>query len=339
MHEINLTQFNLRTDLIIDDINLDNYSKIIRKNITEKVFVEEINIESDEEEIKYQKSKGIYKTITFDDITDKDNLKLVQNTFKDEIVDMLSKNNIKEEDSVLIIGLGNIKLSPDALGPKSINNILVTRHLFSLGKVEKGYRSVCTLTPGVTGETGIETKDKILSIINTIKPNFIIIIDSLATKSIDRLNKTIQITNSGIIPGSGVDNSRKELNQKTLGIPVIAIGVPTIIDSSVIVADTITYMLKKFSYEKNNINNKKDKLKTKIDYRNFNKELSLDDKKLVLGIVGTLDQYQLMNLVIEVLNPIEYNYMVTPKEIDLIIDKLSLIIGNGLNQALHSNST
>lgn len=333
MHEINLDKFSLRTDLAIDNYNEENEDFYTKKNINNNISVEEINIEK--ENNIYGKMPGIYKTINFKDITDKDNFKELLKVFSDEMKDMLKINKIKEEDKVLIIGLGNIESTPDALGPKTLKNILVTRHLFSLGSVEEGYRNVSILEPGVTGTTGIETKDTVLSIINTIKPDFIIVIDALATSSIERLNKTIQITNSGITPGSGVNNSRISISKETVKVPVIVIGIPTIIDSSVIVTNTIKYMIKKFSYDKDNINNKSNKLKYKIDYKDYKNDLSKKDKEYLLGIVGTLNEDELMRLVVEVLNPIDYNYMVTPKEIDFLIEKMSLLLGKGLNIALN----
>ncbi|MBP3840631.1 MAG: GPR endopeptidase [Bacilli bacterium] len=333
MHEINLTNFSLRTDLLIDDYkDIDSKDYNIKK-INKDIYVEDINIK--EENNIYKKKKGLYKTITFKDITDKDNFNLVLKTFIEELKDMIKLNDIKEEDKCLIVGLGNIESTPDALGPKTLKNILVTRHLFQLGEVEEGYRNVSILEPGVTGTTGIETKDIVLAIIKETNPNFLIIIDALATSSIDRLNKTIQITNSGITPGSGVNNSRISISKETLGIPVIVIGIPTIIDSSVIVTNTIKYMIEKFSYDKENINNKKNKLKYKIDYRDYKKELTKEDKKYLLGIIGTLSEEELMKLVVEVLNPIDYNYMVTPKEIDFLIDKMSLLLGKGINYSLN----
>ena len=333
MHEINLSNFSLRTDLIIDnfkDIDNEYYKK---KIVSKDIYVENIDIKDDNN--IYNKKKGLYKTITFKDITDKDNFNLVLNTFIDEFKEMLKQNNIKENDKVLIIGLGNVNSTPDSLGPKVLDNILVTRHLFLLGDVEEGYRNVSILCPGVTGTTGIETKDTITAIVNTTNPDFIIVIDALATSSIERLNKTIQITNSGITPGSGVNNSRLSISEDTINKKVIVIGVPTIIDSSVIVTNTIKYMLKKFSYDKNNINNKKDKLKYKIDYKDYEKDLTEEDKEYLLGIVGTLTDEELMKLVIEVLNPIDYNFMVTPKEIDFLIEKMALLIGKGLNKSLN----
>jgi len=333
MHEINLSNFSLRTDLLIDDYKDTKSKEYNKKSINKDIYVETINIK-DENNI-YKKKKGLYKTITFKDITDKDNFNLVLNTFIEELKDMIKLNNIEEKDKCLIVGLGNIESTPDALGPKTLKNILVTRHLFELGEVEEGYRNVSILEPGVTGTTGIETKDIVLSITKEIKPDFLIIIDALATSSIDRLNKTIQITNSGIVPGSGVNNSRISISKETLGIPVIVIGIPTIIDSSVIVTNTIKYMIEKFSYDKENINNKKDKLKCKIDYRNYKEELTKEDKEYLLGIIGTLSEEELMKLVVEVLNPIDYNYMVTPKEIDFLIEKMSLLLGKGINYSLN----
>ena len=172
--------------------------------------------------------------------------------------------------------------------------------------------------------------------VEEIKPDFIIAIDSLCAIDISRLNKTIQITTSGITPGSGIGNDRCELSFETLNTKVIAIGVPTVVDSVVIVADTIKYILKKISYLKNN-NNKLDKLKpiNKINYLNTNKELDNNEKKEVLGYIGLLNNTELKSLIWEVLSPIEANMIVTTKEIDFIIDKLSKLICEGINKVIH----
>jgi len=177
-------------------------------------------------------------------------------------------------------------------------------------------------------------------VVNEIKPNFIIAIDSLCAKNIERLNKTIQITSSGITPGSGIGNDREELSFETLKIPVIAIGVPTVVDSTVIVSDTINYLIKKISYMKENINNNHDKLKpiNKINYlknKDNVKELSLDEKKELLGYIGLLEENDLRNLIWEVLTPVDANMIVTTKEIDFIIEKLGKLISQSINQTLH----
>ena len=167
----------------------------------------------------------------------------------------------------------------------------------------------------------------------------LIVIDALAASSLHRLNKTIQITNTGIHPGSGVGNNRKELSYKTLNIPVIAIGVPTVVDATTIVTDTFKYMEQQFSYKINNQNNKKNKLipEKYQDYRNENNSLSINDKKEILGEIGILSEEEFKQLIYEVLSPINYNLMVTPTEIDFIIEKLGLLIGNGINKTLHKD--
>ena len=144
-----------------------------------------------------------------------------------------------------------MNVTPDALGPIVVENVLVTRHLFQLQpeSVEEGFRPVSAIRPGVMGITGIETSDVIYGIIEKTNPDFVIAIDALAARSIERVNSTIQISDTGIHPGSGVGNKRKELSKATLGIPVIAIGVPTVVDAVSITSDTIDFILKHFGRE------------------------------------------------------------------------------------------
>ena len=237
------------------------------------------------------------------------------------------------------VGLGNASSTPDALGPKTLDHVLVTRHLFLLGDVEEGYRNVASFKPSVTGVTGIETKDLIEGIKEKIKPDILIVIDALASSSIERLNKTIQITSAGISPGSGVGNNRLEISQDTLHIPVIAIGVPTVVDGATIVENTLQLLLKKISYGLENKENEKLKLVpiTNQNYLNHTKELSKEQKEDLLGMVGLLDEQELKSLILEVLLPVNYNMMVTPKEIDYLIEKLSLLLGNMINKSLHEH--
>src|SRR5690606_24156142 len=139
--------------------------------------------------------------------------------FAKEFNAFMKKLNLKENSSCLVVGLGNWNVTPDALGPMVCENLLVTRHLFELHPetVEDGYRSVAALAPGVMGLTGIETSDIIFSVVKKIKPDFVIVIDALASRAISRVNATIQISDTGIHPGSGVGNKRKELSKETLG--------------------------------------------------------------------------------------------------------------------------
>ena len=146
------------------------------------------------------------------------------------------------------------------------------------------------------------------------------------------------MTDTGIHPGSGIGNSRKEISYETLNIPCIAIGVPTVVDAITIVSDTINYMHKHYTYSKLNINNPINKLMAYSP--NYLKEkitLNKKDKEALLGIVGTLEDNEIKQLLFEVLTPIGFNLMVTPKEVDFLIEKLSLIIGNGINKSLHYN--
>lgn len=333
MHTIDLSKKDIRTDLVIDEI--ENYnSKVIKEEKSAKL--EEVKIDKNN---KTTKKEGLYETITFQDITDKDNFKAVENLGIQGLKRLLEEYNIKKEDSVLVIGLGNASSTPDALGPKTIEQVLVTRHLFSMGEVEEGYRNVSCLTPSVTGKTGIETKDVIDGIKEKVNPNLIIVIDALASNSLDRLNKTIQMTSSGIAPGSGVGNNRLEISKNTLNIPVIAIGVPTVVDATTIVKDTLQLLLKQISYLLNNKDQEKLKL-IPIQNRNYQdetKELSQEQKEDVLGMVGLLTEEELKSLLLEVLLPVNQNMIVTPKEIDYLIEKLGLLLGNIINKSLHEH--
>lgn len=339
-HEIDLSKYSVRTDLLIESIGLNNIDGLVKaKRSYENVDVDEI-IVSKELEKHCNKKKGRYITISFDDVTDSLNEKKVIKALESELKLFLGHMNILDSDKCLIIGLGNANSTPDSLGPKVVDSVIVTKHLFDLDGVEvlDGYRNVSCIKPSVLALTGIETKDIISGVISKSKPDFVIIIDALASSSISRVNKTIQITDAGIFPGSGVGNSRGELSSKTLGVPVIAIGVPTVVDAVTIVSDTINYIIKKFSYSKKNINRNKLKPVTSINYLKDNVEdLNNDDRKKLLGEIGILSDDEIKQLIFEVLTPIGYNMMVTPKEVDFVIDKLSNVLATSINNVLHSN--
>ena len=340
MHTIDLKNNSLRTDLIIDEISRNQESKIETKKILEKenTVLEEIKIDKELEK-KLKKKPGIYRTVTFKDVTDKNNFKEVEKAVITALKNTYDDVNLTKDGRVLVIGLGNEESTPDSLGPKSINHVLVTRHLFLLGEVEEGYRSVASFKPSVTGVTGIETKNLIEGITEKIKPDLLIVIDALASNSINRLNKTIQITTSGISPGSGIGNNRVEISKETMNIPVIALGVPTVVEATTIVQDTLQLLLKQISYKMENQQNMKLKLipNESEDYQKHEEKLSDDQKEDVLGMVGLLNEQELKKLLLEVLIPVNYNMMVTPKEIDYVIEKLSLLIGNAINKSLHEH--
>lgn len=281
---------------------------------------------------------GNYVTLEFGDITDYDVREAVGKILVNEIKTLLGKNNIANDDEGLIIGLGNRMSTPDALGPKVIDDIIITRHLFELNMdVKEGFRSISALSLGVMGSTGIETFDIISGVMERVKPKFIIAIDSLCAFNVERLNKTIQLTDTGIHPGSGIGNKRRELSKKTLNIPVIALGVPTVVSSSTIVSDTIDYLFLHINYMKKNYEVNKLVAKRFDNYLDKIKgmKVSLDERKYLGGVIGTLNEEDKYGLINEVLNSINYNLIVTPKEVDYLIEKLSDVISSALNNALH----
>lgn len=338
-NEKDLKQYKIRTDLLVDIFNTEQVEDgiIVHKDEENGIEIIEVEIQNDKNSLK--KKRGKYITISYQDVTDKENGNNLEEIMVKELKRLLKYLKIDEDSSCLVVGLGNRDSTPDALGPKTIENVLVTRYLYEIEKIEvdKNYRNVASFIPGVTGMTGIESSDIILGIIEKIKPGFIIVVDALASSSIDRVNKTVQITDTGILPGSGVYNNRKELSYETLHIPVISIGIPTVIEAFVLVSDTIGYLLKHFSYNKENYQKNKLVPVTLRDYKNHHKELSKEEKMQLLGEIGTLTDNEVKELIFEVLTPIGYNMMVTPKEIDFVIDKTSNILANSINKALHKN--
>lgn len=329
-HAVDLKNNILRTDLAVELIKTSPTKQIDDIKIT--------NITLNEDDAKkINKKKGHYTTIEFEDVTDTTNKEKVQKIFAEELKKLLQIENIKENDLCLVIGLGNEKSTPDSLGPLVVSKTLVTNYIYLFSTLDKDLRRVCAISPGVMGETGIETSDLLNSIVKTIKPNFVITIDALAASSVERVNKTIQMTDAGINPGSGVGNKRKEISKEILGIPTIAIGIPTVVDAASIVSDTINYLYEHFAYQTANINNPATKLTANVNYLKLSQKFKINpkDKQKILGMVGTLSEEETKALIYEILNPIGYNLMVTPKEEDFVIEKLSEVISGGLNIALH----
>ena len=330
--EVDLSKYQIRTDLAIDYVEEKKELKGVSYNTTLEDGITITNVELDEIN-DLNKKKGKYITLEFDDITDTNNRKLVEECLTKVLKRMLK---IKKNSLGLIVGLGNDKSTPDSLGPLVVNDVIITNHLYILNELSGNYNRVAAINPGVMGETGIETSDIIESIIKKIKPDYLIVIDSLASKSIERLNKTIQITDTGIHPGSGIGNKRKEISFETLHIPVIAIGVPTVVDATVIVSDTINFIYKNYAFNKEYMNKPKSKLTfSNINYLKEKINENKKDKQELLGLVGTLNEEELRILLYEVLNPIGYNLMVTPKEIDFVIQKLSNVISSSINNSIH----
>lgn len=217
----------------------------------------------------------------------------------------------KEEMSVLVVGLGNREVTPDALGPRVVDNLFITRHIIKeYGKYafgEKNVNRISSIVPGVMAQTGMESLEIIHGIIDETKPDIVIVIDALAARSTKRLNRTIQVTDTGINPGSGVGNHRHGLNKKSLGVPVISIGIPTVVDAATIVNDTMFNLIAAMSQSR-----AFDKLGDSL------KELNDGEK------------YELIR---ELLSPNLNAMFVTPKDIDESVKRLSFTISEGINIA------
>lgn len=277
MHNIDLNKKIDRCDLI-NEINNDYNKSFKEKN---GIKIEKIKLDKKMAK-KINKKEGKYISIIFNDVTDFDNRESLIDVLTDELKLFLKEKNLLGSES-MVVGLGNSMSTADSLGPKTIDKIISTRHLFEIGDVDKRYSSVSKISPGVFATTGIETFNIIKGLVKEIKPKFLIVIDSLCASNINNINKVIQITDSGIEPGSGVGNERREISKEKLGIDVIALGIPTVVNLHTIVKDFLS------------------------DY-------DID----------------------EILSKKGNNFMVTPKEIDFIIEKLSYVLSKSINNSLHN---
>lgn len=336
-NEIDLEKYEIRTDLVLDSIENGSYK--VPKNVEKygDIVVTTVVLDEDNSNLLAKKA-GDYITIEFEDVTDSGNSLKVEEVFTKELKKLLTKKGLKDNSTFLVVGLGNESSTPDSLGPRVGSNIIVTRHLYLLNEeVSSSYRCTSVVIPDVMANTGIESFEIVSSVIDKVSPSFVIAVDALAASSIDRVNRSIQITDTGIHPGSGVGNQRKEISFDTLGIPVIAVGVPTVVESSIIVYDTINYLFKHISYIKDN-QNKNKLILTRHNYLEKLKDrtLTLEEKKNLSGLLGELSDSERQNLINEVLSSINYNFIVTPKEIDFLIDRLTTILSNGINNSIHN---
>ncbi|MGN0469894.1 MAG: GPR endopeptidase [Acutalibacteraceae bacterium] len=280
----------LRTDLAIE-------AHKISGEITDGIDVYErqcgtlkinrMNIRTEKASIKLHKPLGNY--ITIDGLPLTDNFREVPQQVQavsEEIRSLLPKSG-----TVLVIGLGNVNITPDALGPKTASAVLATRHI--TGELARStgldrLRSVAVLSPGVLGQTGIETGELIISLIKRLEPSAVIAVDALASRSLARLGCTVQISDSGISPGTGVGNNRLSLNKKTMGVPVVGIGIPTVVDATTLASELFEG--------------------SEINFSQLKSAVSPRGEKMI----------------------------VTPSEIDLLIERASKLIGMAINCALQS---
>ena len=262
-------RFLPRTDLALEDVENESKQEYEEYNINDiniqKLYLDESNAQ------RYRKKTGIYYTITTNSIIDieHDESNNISAVISSILEDIYEEYNLTQESYILVLGLGNEGVTPDSLGPKVVKNIFVTKHLSDLGYLEEGLGIIGALAPGVMGQTGIETSDIVQALVKKTKPKLVLVVDALASRSLHRVNRTIQISTAGINPGSGVGNKRKEISMETLGIPVVAIGVPTVVDIA-----SIFYDIKEIMNEKSAENEIRSYLsETDLNFMVTNKEI------------------------------------------------------------------
>lgn len=273
--------------------------KVINKSVKD-IDITHVTIETDKAAEKMGKPIGNYITLQLPDLRYIDK-KLYEKICKQVATEIKTLIDDDIDKPILVVGLGNRAITSDSLGPEVVDRLIITRHLFSHAPemLSANYASVCAIAPGVLGITGIETEEVVSSICDKIKPSAVIVVDALAARSIDRITNTIQICDTGINPGAGVGNNRREISEKTLSVPVIAVGVPTVVDAATIAEDTLSLAFSD--------------LAEKIPF----------DKILHSGKISK-----------EILN-----FTTTPKEIDILIKKAAEVVANGINFALHDSIT
>ena len=309
--------YNFRTDLALErrDIyqKVNNLKQIDGIKSTEEEINEKLKVTT-EEILNKNGEKAIGKPVGNYVTIDVKKLKLAEDEDIQKASEVVTKELKKiidihtdKQGDILVVGLGNIYVTPDALGPKVINEIDVTRHIIKYlpQYVDEGTRPVSAISPGVLGTTGIETVEILKGIVDNIHPKLLIVIDALASRSIDRISSTIQISDTGIVPGAGVGNTRQEISQTTLGIPVIALGIPTVVELATLVSDGIDIFI--------------DRLQEKAESNEYLNKLQQNDK------------YEEVK---EALNVGDYNMIVTPKEIDDLIENMKDIVARGINFAV-----
>ncbi len=289
----------IRTDLAIEagemlgKNRLPEGVKLETKDLS-NTTVTRIEILTEEAEEALGKKKGRYVTVELKEgeVNTLEIHREVAEAVRDEV--LLYMEKLKENPVIMAVGLGNRYITPDALGPKVVEKIVVTRHVRQnpdiSGDIDERLGNVCAIAPGVLGITGIETGEIIQGLAEKIKPDILFAIDALAARKTSRINTTVQIADTGIVPGSGIGNRRMELSRDTLGIPVISIGVPTVVDAMTLARDLIEEATGS-------------RMRRDLE-ENMGKTCGADN-------------------------------IVTPKNIDMAIERMANAISNGLNMAMH----
>lgn len=309
--------FQIRTDLALEakesyreeDIRIRGVKVEEEADEEREIYTTIVRIETENGAKAMGKPVGMYITI------EAPNMSAPDEDYHREISEELAKHLRKIAGvyggPVLVVGLGNREVTPDALGPDVVSNLHITRHMIrEYGRASAGLETageISAIVPGVMAQTGMETLEIIRGVVGETKPSVVIAIDALAARSTKRLNRTIQITDTGINPGSGVGNHRNAINEETLGVPVIAVGVPTVVDAATIVNDTM------------------EELVNQMDRSASMQRLG--------GTLGTLNQAEKHQMIQELISPHLNTMFVTPKDIDETVKYLSFTISEGLNIA------
>ena len=310
--------FNFRTDLALERRDIFRKANNIENEIdgieaeeideNDKIKITKVKVLNENGANAIGKPIGTYVTIDIKKIkvATGEDIQNAAQILSRELKKLIDIHSIPTDD-ILVVGLGNGYVTPDSLGPKVVKDIDVTRHILKYMPevIDPNTRPVSAISPGVLGTTGIETLEILKGIVENIHPKLIITIDALASKSIERISSTIQLADTGIVPGAGVGNTRKELSIDTLGIPVIAIGIPTCVDAATIAVDTLDLFISK-----------------------------LQDEAKSNEILNNLKEQDKYEEVRDALIPGDYNFIVTPKEIDELIENMKDIIARGINMSL-----
>ena len=299
--------FGIRTDLAVESKEKYEKDNVEIKGVAIQEKYEEaldlnttvVRIQTEQGAKAMEKSKGTYITMEAPNliVPDEDYHRGISQVLAHHLKELL---HLEKEKSILVVGLGNREITPDALGPLVIKNLFVTRHLKGWKEVE-GCPVVAALAPGVMAQTGMETGEIVEGIVKKIHPDALVVIDALAAKSSERLNRTIQISNTGIAPGSGVGNHRNEITEKTMGIPVIAIGVPTVISIPSLACD----IMEAFCASQGE---------------------GMED------IFCSWPEKEKYHFLGEILDEKLWELFVTPKEIDEAVKRISYTLSEGINQ-------
>lgn len=312
-----LENYNIRTDLALetrerfvsDHVEIPGVSVEETYDEEREIRTTRVVVETENGAKMMGKPVGTYLTIEAPNmaVPDEDYHREISKKLAEDIKELVPER--KEEVSVLVVGLGNREVTPDALGPYVADHLHVTRHIVKeYGKYAMGKDQVylvSAVVPGVTRQTGMETLEIVKGIVEETEPDFVVAIDALAARNSKRLNRTIQITDTGICPGSGVGNHRLALNRETLGVKVIGIGVPTVVDAVTIVNDTMENFI-----------------------------VALESSELLKSVGETLRSYneaEKQELIRELIAPHLNGMYMTPKNIDDTIKRVSFTISEALN--------